>query len=58
MDEWEALIKRRELLLDKISSMTHEVEKIDQRLAFLEEMANSKEVDLFLQHELAASGAV
>ena len=36
MDESEALIKRREMLLDRISKMKYEVEKIDSRLAFID----------------------
>ena len=39
MGEWEALIKRRQLLWDRVSKMNHEVEKIDQRLDFLEKIA-------------------
>ena len=36
MIENEALIQRRELLLERISKMNDEVEKIDQRMAFLQ----------------------
>jgi len=39
MEEWEALIKRRQMLWDRISKMNHEIEKIDQRLDFLEKIA-------------------
>ena len=35
MGECETLIRRREMLLEDISMMSHEVEKIDQRLDFL-----------------------
>jgi hypothetical protein len=42
MEEWEALIKRRQLLWDRVSKMNHEVEKIDQRLDFLEKIAASE----------------
>ena len=38
MDESEALIRRRELLVDRISKMEHEVDKIDNRLAFINRM--------------------
>ena len=36
MKEWEALVQRRQMLSDKISKMSYEVEKIDQRLDSLE----------------------
>ena len=42
MEEWEALIQRRQMLWDRISKMNHEVEKIDQRLDFLEKIAASE----------------
>jgi hypothetical protein len=42
MGEGEALIQRRKMLLDKISKMNNEVEKIDQRLNFLGRAAASK----------------
>lgn len=35
MNEYEALIQRRELLIEKISKMDYEIQKIDQRMAFL-----------------------
>jgi ubiquinone biosynthesis protein UbiJ len=35
MEEWEALIQRRKMLLENVSKINHEVEKIDQRLDFL-----------------------
>ena len=41
MDESEALIRRRNLLMDRISKMEHEVEKIDSRLAFISRMTFS-----------------
>ena len=42
MEEWEALIKRHQMLSDKISKMNYEVEKIDQRLDYLERMVVSE----------------
>jgi len=47
MGEWEALIQRREMLLDKISKMNNEVEKIDQRLDFLGKAAASERFDRY-----------
>ncbi|MDD1753319.1 MAG: hypothetical protein LUQ38_09570 [Methanotrichaceae archaeon] len=38
MDEFEALIRRRELLMDRISKMEYEVDKIDRHLAFISRM--------------------
>jgi len=38
MGEFEALVRRRELLVERISKMEHEVEKIDSRLAFISRM--------------------
>ena len=43
MEEWVALIQRRQMLSDKISKISHEVEKIDQRLDFLGRAALSEE---------------
>lgn len=54
MIESEALIQRREMLLERISKMNYEVEKIDQRMAFLQEMAESSRVDLFQTQEQLA----
>ena len=54
MIENEALIQRRELLLERISKMNYEVEKIDQRIAFLQGMAESSRVDLFQTQEQLA----
>ena len=54
MIESEALIQRRELLLERISKMNYEVEKIDQRIAFLQGMAESSRVDLFQTQEQLA----
>jgi len=36
MNELEALIQRRELLIERIIKMEYEIQKIDQRVAFLE----------------------
>ena len=53
MGECEALIRRREMLLEDISMMSHEVEKIDQRLDFLGRMAISEQIDQYqMQHRL------
>ncbi len=38
MNEFEALIRRRDLLMVRISKMEQEVAKIDNRLAFLSRM--------------------
>jgi hypothetical protein len=43
MEEWEALVKRRQMLSDKVSKMNYEVEKIDQRLDFLSRIAESEQ---------------
>ena len=47
MEEGKALIKRRQLLSDRISKMSYEVEKIDQRLEYLERMTLSKQPDQY-----------
>ena len=36
MGEIEALIRRRDMLLERILKMNHEIEKLDARLAFLD----------------------
>ncbi|MDD1753093.1 MAG: hypothetical protein LUQ38_08405 [Methanotrichaceae archaeon] len=41
MDETEALIQRRELLKERISRMEYEIEKIDDRLAFINQITQS-----------------
>jgi hypothetical protein len=54
MDEWEALIQRREMLQEKVSKINYEVEKIDKRLTFLGKMPESERFDLFqIQEHLA-----
>ena len=54
MNESEALIQRRELLLERISKMNYEVERIDQRMTFLQRAAGSELVDLFQTPERLA----
>lgn len=54
MNESEALIQRRELLLERISKMNYEIEKIDQRMASLQGIAESRLVDLFHTQEQLA----
>lgn len=43
MEEWEALIKRRQLLSYRISKMNYEVDKINLRLDFLGKKAVSEQ---------------
>jgi hypothetical protein len=47
MGEWEALIQRRKMLLENVSKINYEVEKIDQRLAYLEKIADSEHSDRY-----------
>jgi hypothetical protein len=47
MEEWKALIQRRQMLLDKISKMDYEVEKIDQRLDLLGSKVVSEQSDRY-----------
>ena len=54
MNENAALIRRRELLFERISKMNNEVEKIDQRIAFLQNAGASGLVDLFQTSERLA----
>ena len=54
MNESEALIQRRELLLERISKMNYEIEKIGQRMAFLQRAEESGLVDLFQTQEQLA----
>ncbi|HEX7534573.1 MAG TPA: hypothetical protein VF343_04900 [Syntrophales bacterium] len=54
MNESEALIQRRELLLERISKMNYEIEKIDQRMASLQGIVESGLVDLFQTQEQLA----
>ena len=56
MNETEALIRRRELLFERISKMNNEVEKIDQRIDFLQSAKASEFVDLFQTPERLAEG--
>jgi hypothetical protein len=52
MGEWEALIQRRKMLLENVSKINYEVEKIDQRLASLEEIADSEHSDRYRSQPL------
>ena len=54
MNENEALIRRRELLFERISKMNNEVEKIDQRIAFLQNAEASEFAGLFQTSERLA----
>jgi hypothetical protein len=51
MEEWEALFQRRQMLLDRISKMNHEIDKIDQRLDFLGRGVVSEQLDSYLLRE-------
>jgi hypothetical protein len=51
MEEWEALLQRRLMLLDRISKMNHEIDKIDQRLDFLRRGVMSEQLDSYLLRE-------
>ena len=51
MEEWEALLQRRLMLLDRISKMNHEIDKIDQRLDFLGRGVVSEQVNSYLLRE-------
>lgn len=46
MNELEALIQRRELLIERIIKKEYEIQKIDQRIAFLESKT-SERIDVF-----------
>ncbi len=51
MGEYEALIGRRQMLLDRISKVSYEVEKIDQRLDFLGRIDTSGQFDQYRMQE-------
>jgi hypothetical protein len=51
MEEWEALIQRRQMLLDKVSKINYEVEKIEQRLDLLGRMTSYEEFDRYRTQE-------
>lgn len=51
MEEWEALIQRRQMLLDKVSKINYEVEKIEQRLHLLGRMTSYEEFDRYRTQE-------
>ena len=56
MSECEALILRRELLLERISKMNYEIEKIDQRMASLQGIAESGLVEIFYTQKQLVEG--
>ena len=56
MSEREALIQRRELLLERISKMNYEIEKIDQRMASLQGIAESGLVEIFYTQKQLVEG--
>ena len=56
MSECEALIQRRELLLERISKMNYEIEKIDQRMASLQGIAESGLVEIFYTQKQLVEG--
>jgi hypothetical protein len=47
MEEWEALIQRREMLREKVSKINYEVIRIDRRLDFLGRVAVSEQFDRY-----------
>ena len=51
MEEWEALIRRRQMLLDKVSKMSYEIEKIDKRLVFLGNIKMSEQFGQYRTQE-------
>jgi hypothetical protein len=56
MSECEALIQRRERLLKGISKMNSEVERIDQRIAFLQRAGASGLVEIFYTQKQLVEG--
>ena len=56
MSECEALIQRREWLLKRISKMNYEIEKIDQRMASLQGIAESGLVEIFYTQKQLVGG--
>ena len=56
MSESEALIQRRELLLERISKMNSEVVRIDQRIAFLQRAGESGSVEIFYAQKQLVEG--
>ena len=56
MSECEALIQRREWLLKRISKMNSEVERIDQRIAFLQRAGESGLVEIFYTQKQLVGG--
>ena len=47
MGEIEALIRRRDMLMERISKMNNEIEKLDVRLAFLGWTMEPESIELF-----------
>jgi hypothetical protein len=47
MGEIEALIRRRDMLLERISKMNNEIEKLDGRLAFLGWTMEPERIEIF-----------
>jgi hypothetical protein len=45
MNEWEALIRRRQMLCDRISEIDNEIERINLRLGIIERRALSIQLD-------------
>jgi hypothetical protein len=54
MDESEALIRRREMLLERISKMQYEVDKIDDRVAMLGRMSENLLPEIIVGEEDAS----
>lgn len=56
MGEVEALIRRRDMLMESISKMDYEIEKIDRRLAFLGWTAEPGNIELSEGSEMYVQG--
>jgi hypothetical protein len=52
MGEIEALIRRRDMLLERILNMNHEIEKLDGRLAFLGWTRGPESIELIEGQEM------
>jgi hypothetical protein len=52
MGEIEALIRRRDMLLERILNMNHEIEKLDGRLAFLGWKIGPESIELIEGQEM------
>ncbi len=55
-EEYEALIRRRQMLLEKISKINYEIEKLDRRLDFLGRMNVSEQLNLYHMQEGVLQG--